>query len=149
PLPRAQTAQMTTTSDGTGLSSSISVITSADGGSIVQGAALTISCQTSNAPAGSVVALLPRRPRWGPAVAEDAAVHEFGPGIKQTCRSVNRMFRGRKSKSPGEIALDRMVVRTVGELARIGDADLGLRGELQIAARFDQRGVARNRNTQD
>jgi hypothetical protein len=40
----------------------------------------------------------------------------------------------RKSKPPGEIALDRMVVRTVGELARIGDADLGLRGELQIAA---------------
>ena len=55
----------------------------------------------------------------------------------------------RKSKPPGEIALDRMVVRTVGELARIRDADLGLRGELQIAARFDQRGVARNRNTQD
>jgi ABC transporter substrate binding protein len=42
-----------------------------------------------------------------------------------------------------------MVVRTVGELARIGHADLGLRGELQIAARFDQRGVARNRNTQN
>src|SRR5215470_19386977 len=55
----------------------------------------------------------------------------------------------RKSKPPGEIAPDRMVVRSVGELARIGDADLGLRGELQIAARFDQRGVARNRNTQD
>ena len=55
----------------------------------------------------------------------------------------------RKSKPPGEIALDRMVVRTVGELARIGDADLGLRGEQQIAARFDQRGVARNRNTKD
>src|SRR5262249_18156630 len=54
-----------------------------------------------------------------------------------------------KSKPPGEIALDRMGVRTVGELARIGDADLGLRGELQIAARFDQRGVARNRNTQE
>src|SRR5262249_10512255 len=34
-----------------------------------------------------------------------------------------------KSKPPGEIALDRMVVGTVGELARIGDADLGLRGE--------------------
>ena len=43
-------------------------------------------------------------------------------------------FRGPKSKPPGEIALDRMVVRTVGELARIGDAELGLRGELQIAA---------------
>jgi hypothetical protein len=55
----------------------------------------------------------------------------------------------RKSKPPGEIAPDRMVVRTVGELARIGDADLGLRGEQQIAARFDQRGVARNRNTKD
>src|SRR5258707_7364787 len=41
----------------------------------------------------------------------------------------------RKSKLPGEIALNRMVVRTVGELARIGHADLGLRGELQIAAR--------------
>src|SRR5262249_45884059 len=54
-----------------------------------------------------------------------------------------------KSKPPGEIALDRMVVGTVGELARIGDADLGLRGELQIAACFDQRGVARNRNTQE
>jgi len=55
----------------------------------------------------------------------------------------------RKSKPPGEIALDRMVVRTVGELTGIGDADLGLRGELQIAARFHQRGIARNRNTQD
>ena len=40
-----------------------------------------------------------------------------------------------------------MVVRTVGELARIGDADLGLRGELQIAARLDQRGVTRERHT--
>jgi hypothetical protein len=30
-----------------------------------------------------------------------------------------------------------MVVRTVGELARIGHADLGLRGELQIATRFE------------
>src|SRR5262249_40621827 len=55
----------------------------------------------------------------------------------------------RKSKPPGEIAPDRMVMRSVGELARIGDADLGLRGELQIAARFDKRGAARNRNTQD
>ena len=36
PLPSARTAQMTTTSDVTGLSSSISVITSADDESIVR-----------------------------------------------------------------------------------------------------------------
>ena len=61
PLPSARTAQVTTTSDVTGLSSSISVITSADGGSIVQGAALTISWQTSNAPSGSAVVLFPQK----------------------------------------------------------------------------------------
>ena len=60
-LAQARTAQMTTTSDVTGPSSSISVITSADGGSIIQGAALTISWQTSNAPAGSAVALFPQK----------------------------------------------------------------------------------------
>src|SRR5215475_15204191 len=67
--------------------------------------------------------------------------------MKEIGSSTPPSREGRKSKPPGEIALDRMVVRAVGELARIGDADLGLRGELQIAARFDQRGVARNRNT--
>src|SRR6516225_834092 len=41
-LAQARTAQMTATSDVTGPSSSISVITSADGGSTIQGAALTI-----------------------------------------------------------------------------------------------------------
>jgi hypothetical protein len=65
PLPLARIAQMTTTSDVTGLSSSISVITSADGGSIVQGAALTISWQTTNAPAGSAVALMPQKALTG------------------------------------------------------------------------------------
>src|SRR5215831_10386909 len=60
-LAQARTAQMTTTSDVTGPSSSISVITSADGGSIIQGAALTISWQTSNAPAGSAVSLFPQK----------------------------------------------------------------------------------------
>jgi hypothetical protein len=69
-LAQARTAQMTTTSDVAGLSSSISVITSADGGSIVQGAALTISWQTSNAPAGSGVALMPQKALTG---------HIFGP----------------------------------------------------------------------
>ena len=64
-LAQARTAQMTTISDVTGLSSSISVITSADGGSIVQGAALTISWQTSNAPAGSAVALMPQKALTG------------------------------------------------------------------------------------
>src|SRR5262245_20158949 len=59
------TAQMTTTSDVTSFSSSISVITSADGGSIVQGTALTISWQTSNAPAGSAVALMPQKALTG------------------------------------------------------------------------------------
>src|SRR6266702_8193039 len=53
------------------------------------------------------------------------------------------------SEPPSEIALDRMVVRAVGELACVGDADLGLRAELQIAARLDQRGVAGNGNTPD
>jgi hypothetical protein len=56
---------MTTTSDVTSFSSSISVITSADGGSIVQGTALTISWQTSNAPAGSAVALMPQKALTG------------------------------------------------------------------------------------
>jgi len=73
-----------------------------------------------------------------------AAFAESGGGSNSKDRKV--AFGG--LKPPGEIALDRMIVRTVGELARIGDADLGLRGELQIAARFDQRGVPRNRNTQ-
>ena len=65
PVPTAQTTQMTTTSDVTNFSSSISVITSADGGSIVQGTALTISWQTSNAPAGSAVALMPQKALTG------------------------------------------------------------------------------------
>ena len=65
PLPSARTAQMTTTSDVRGLSSSISVITSADGESIVQGTALKISWQTSNAPAGSAVALMPEKALTG------------------------------------------------------------------------------------
>jgi hypothetical protein len=65
PLPSARTAQMTTTFDVTGLSSSISVITSADGESIVQGTALKISWQTSNAPAGSAVALMPEKALTG------------------------------------------------------------------------------------
>jgi hypothetical protein len=69
-LAQARTAQMTTTSDVTSLSSSISVITSVDGGSIVQGADLTISWQTSNAPAGSAVALMPQKALTG---------HIFGP----------------------------------------------------------------------
>ena len=56
---------MTTTSDVSGLSSSISVITSADGESIVQGTALKISWQTSNAPAGSAVALMPEKALTG------------------------------------------------------------------------------------
>jgi hypothetical protein len=64
-LTQARTAQMTTISDVAGLSSSISVITSADGGSIVQGTALTISWQTSNAPAGSAVALMPQKALTG------------------------------------------------------------------------------------
>jgi hypothetical protein len=64
-LSQTRTAQMTTTSDVTGLSSSISVITSANGGSIVQGAALTISWQTSNAPAGSAAALMPQKALTG------------------------------------------------------------------------------------
>jgi hypothetical protein len=65
PVPTTWTAQMTTTSDVTSFSSSISVITSADGGSIVQGTALTISWQTSNAPAGSAVALMPQKALTG------------------------------------------------------------------------------------
>src|SRR5215471_2320950 len=72
------------------------------------------------------------------------SISELGPMTRYPLSGAKR-----KSKPPGEIAPDRMVVRSVGELARIGDADLGLRGELQIAARFDQRGVARYRNTQD
>jgi hypothetical protein len=65
PVPTARSAQMTTTSDVRRGSSSISVITSADAGSIVQGTALTISWQTSNAPAGSAVALMPQKALTG------------------------------------------------------------------------------------
>lgn len=36
-----------------------------------------------------------------------------------------------------------------GELARVRGADLGLHGELQIASRLDQRGVARDRDAAD
>ena len=47
--------------DITATDSVISVTTSADGGSVVQGTTLTISWQTSNAPAGSAVALFPQK----------------------------------------------------------------------------------------
>ena len=77
-LAQTRTAQMTTTSDVTGLSSSISVITSADGGSIVQGAALTISWQTSNAPAGSAVALMPQKALTGH-IFDPFGVSDFRP----------------------------------------------------------------------
>jgi len=43
----------------------IRVATSADGGSVVQGDALTVSWQTSNAPAGSAVALMPQKALTG------------------------------------------------------------------------------------
>src|SRR5262249_3849930 len=50
---------------------------------------------------------------------------------------------------PREIGLDRMIARVVRELTDIGNADLRLRAQLQIAARFDERGVARDRDAQD
>src|SRR5215467_2159046 len=50
---------------------------------------------------------------------------------------------------PREIGLDRMIARVVRELTDIGNADLRLRTQLQIAARFDERGVARDRDAQD
>src|SRR5262249_8681011 len=40
---------------------------------------------------------------------------------------------------PREIGLDRMIARVVRELTDIGNADLRLRTQLQIAARFDER----------
>jgi hypothetical protein len=40
-----------------------------------------------------------------------------------------------------------VVLRVGGELADIKDADLGLRAELQISTRFDERRVARDRPT--
>ena len=43
----------------------LNVTTSADGSSITQGAALTISWQTSNAPPGSAVALFPQKALTG------------------------------------------------------------------------------------
>src|SRR5260370_21913962 len=50
------------------------------------------------------------------------------------------------SEPPGKISLDRVVLRVGGELADIKDADLGLRAELQIPARLDERRVARDRD---
>src|SRR5215472_17584941 len=50
---------------------------------------------------------------------------------------------------PREIGLDRMIARIVRELTEIGDADLRLRAQLQVATRFDERGVARDRDAQD
>ena len=47
--------------DITASDSLISVTTSADGGSIVQGTTITVSWKTSNAPAGSAVALFPKK----------------------------------------------------------------------------------------
>ena len=38
-----------------------------------------------------------------------------------------------------------MVARVAGELTEIGNADLGLRAQLQITAGFDQRSIARDR----
>ena len=52
---------------------------------------------------------------------------------------------GAGSEPPGEIGLDRMIARVVGELSEIANADLRLRAQLEIATRFDERGVARDR----
>src|SRR5262245_7319656 len=42
-----------------------------------------------------------------------------------------------------------MVARVAGELTEIGDADLGLRTQLQIPAGVDERSVARDRSARD
>jgi hypothetical protein len=42
-----------------------------------------------------------------------------------------------------------MIARIAGELTEIGNADLGLRAQLQITAGFDERSVARDRGAQD
>src|SRR5262245_66259717 len=42
-----------------------------------------------------------------------------------------------------------MIARVTGELTEIGDADLRLRAQLQVATRFDEGGVARDRDAQD
>src|SRR5262245_53791516 len=48
-----------------------------------------------------------------------------------------------------EISLDRMIARVVRELTDIGNADLRLRAELQVATHFDECGVARDGDAQD
>src|SRR5215472_12553145 len=50
---------------------------------------------------------------------------------------------------PREIGLDRMIARVVRELTDIGNADLHLRAQLQITTRFDECGVACDRDAQD
>src|SRR5215471_14632745 len=50
---------------------------------------------------------------------------------------------------PREIGFDRMIARIVRELTDIGNADLRLRAQLQVATCFDECGVARDRDAQD
>ena len=42
-----------------------------------------------------------------------------------------------------------MIAHVAGELTEIGNAELGLRAQLQITAGFDERSVARDRGAQD
>src|SRR5215831_2618453 len=67
-------------------------------------------------------------------------------------RTVPRMSQCLRSlvlEPPRVIGLDRMIARVAGELTEIGNADLGLRAQLQITAGFDERSVARDRGAQD
>ena len=56
---------------------------------------------------------------------------------------------GARSEPPREIGLDRMIARVVRELTEIANADLRLRAQLQVTTRFDQCGVACDRDAQD
>ena len=52
-------------------------------------------------------------------------------------------------ESPGQISLDRLILRRTGELAGIGEADRRLRRDAKIETGFNQRGVRRERGACD
>src|SRR5262249_53438373 len=58
-------------------------------------------------------------------------------------------IRSAALEPPREIGLDRMIARIVRELTDIGNANLRLRAQLQVAPRFDECRVARDREAKD
>src|SRR5262249_44465162 len=93
----------------------------------------------------TVLLVLTAPPTWTPGLMAPPIGDIVAARLQQQPQSI----RPDALEPPREIGLDRMIARIVRELTDIGNADLRLRTQLQIAARFDERGVARDRDAQD